>query len=421
MQKQVAVIGGGVVGVCSAYFLARAGHEVVVIERRGNVAEESSFGNAGVLAPGYATPWAAPGVARRLLSSLFRSDAPVLFNPTLDPAFWRWMRMSLSESDLAHFLVNKTRMQRIAAYSQTVLRQLRTEHPFDYERTEGHLQLFRSERDLKLAAPLVEFMTVNNLPHQLLSADQARLVEPALASNTPLAGGLYLAQDEAGNCPLFTKHLKQLAQAMGVQFHFSRTLLGIDASSGHLTLRLRENDLENLYSADAVVLAAGIDSAQLLKGLGIEIPMYPVKGYSATAQIKNFDAAPRASLMDEAYAVALTRMGTRIRIAGLAEFGARTPALRERALHTLRKVGADWFPDAANYNKASFWTGILPMLPDGPPLLGATPIKNLYVNIGHGSAGWAMAAGSGKVLADCVSGKEAEIDLQGLTLARYGR
>lgn len=415
-QKQIAVVGGGVVGVCTAYFLAEAGHDVVVIERHQNVAEEASFAHGGIIAPGYTSPWAAPGMPKMFLSHLFRAEAPVLLKPTLDRAMWRWVRRWMSECELERYRINRSRMQRLAFYSRDILRQMRDYYQIDYEQTQGVLQLFRTEKDRKLAEPGLELLVENEVPHQVLDAEGVRKIEPALASDTPLAGGIYLPQDEAGNCPLFTKRLKQIASSIGVQFHFTSTVHAIETESRGIALHVDEGR----YPADAVVIAAGIDSVNLLKPLGVQVPMYPVKGYSATAQIKNFENAPQAAVMDETYRVGITRLGGRIRVAGTAELGARSNELRERALRTLMKVGSDWFPDAANYSQANFWCGTRPMLPDGPPLIGATPIRNVFINIGHGSNGWAMAAGSGKVLADIVSGYTPDIDIDGLTLSRYG-
>jgi D-amino-acid dehydrogenase len=413
---QVAVIGGGVIGVCTAYFLAAAGHEVVVIERYGNVAQETSFGNAGIIAPGYSTPWAAPGMPKKILSYLFKREAPVLFKPSMDPALWRWIRLWLTECELERYRVNKARMQRVAFYSRDIMQKLREHYELDYEQTKGVLQLFRSGREFQMAQPAIELLAANDIPHRLVDADAARLIEPALAMHTPLAAGLYLPQDEAGNCPLFTRQLKAIAQSMGVEFHFNSTVTAISSEGNRVSMRIDERT----FSADAVVIAAGVDSTQLLEPLGIRIPLYPVKGYSATAFVKNFDQAPLAALMDESYKVAITRMGSRIRVAGTAELGSRTLDLRAAALRTLVKVGEDWFPDAANYSTATFWCGARPMLPDGPPLLGATPVRNVFINLGHGSTGWAMAAGSGKLVSDLVSGDTPDIDMDGLTLSRYG-
>ncbi|MGV3654647.1 MAG: D-amino acid dehydrogenase [Noviherbaspirillum sp.] len=413
---QVAVVGGGVNGVCTAYFLAEAGHEVVVLERYGNVAQETSFGNAGMVAPAHAAPWAAPGMPGKILSYLWKSEAPVLIKAKFDPALWRWMRRWLDECKLDRFLVNRARMQRLASYSQEVLRLLREHHNLDYERTSGVLQLFRGEPDLRMAQPALEWLQRCGMEHRLLDADAARALEPALSGETPLAAALHLPRDESGNCPQFTRQLKKIAQDMGVGFHFNTRVEAISPRNGRIDLTLGGQ----AFSADAVVLAAGSESQRLLRGSGISLPFYPVKGYCGTAVIKDFDAAPLAALADETYKVAITRMGSRIRIAGAAELGSRSSDLHAAALRTLIKVGEDWFPRATNFHSATFWCGARPMLPDGVPLLGATPVRNLYINIGDGASGWAMAAGAGKVLADLISGRSTDIDLDGLTMARYG-
>lgn len=415
-EKQIVVIGGGIVGVCTAYFLAEAGHDVAVIERRDNVAQEASFAHAGLISAGAAAPWALPGMPLRVLKSLFKSESAVLLRPRLDRSLWRWIRRWMSECELDRYRINKTRMQRIAFYSRDLLHQLSATYDIEYEKTRGTLQLFRSAQDMRLAEPALALLAEHEIPHRLIDAAEARTIEPALTEHTKLAGALHLPQDEAGNCPLFAKRLKQVASDMGVNFHFASTVQAIEADAGRISL-LVDNQR---FSVDAAVVAAGSESAQLLKPLGIHIPLYPVRGYSATAMIKNFDQAPNAALLDESYKVAITRLGSRVRVSGMAELGARGSELHRDAMHKLIKIGFDWFPHAANYATANFWSGIHPMLPDGPPLLGSTPIRNLYINIGHGSSGWAMAAGSGKAVADIVSGRAPEIDMNGLTLARYG-
>ena len=415
-EKQIVVIGGGIVGVCTAYFLAEAGHDVAVIERRDNVAQEASFAHAGLVAAGAAAPWALPGMPRKILKSLFKSESPVLLRPRLDRSLWRWIRRWMSECELDRYRINKMRMQKIASYSRDLLHQLSDTYDIEYERTQGALQLFRSAHDVRLAEPALALLAEHEIPHRFIDADEARTIEPALAEQTKFAGALHLPHDEAGNCPLFAKRLKQIAGTMGVNFHFASVVQAIEADAGRISLLVDGQH----FSADAVVIAAGSESARLLKPLGIHIPLYPVRGYSATAMIKNFDQAPNAALLDESYKVAITRLGSRIRVSGMAELGARGSELHRSALRTLIKVGFDWFPHAANYISANFWSGIHPMLPDGPPLLGSTPVRNLYINIGHGSSGWLMAAGSGKVVADIVSGRAPEIDMDGLTLARYG-
>lgn len=415
-QKQVAVIGGGVIGVCTAYFLALAGHQVIVIERRANVAEETSFGNAGIMAPGYMMPWARPGMPRHLLSSLFKRESPLLLPRKMDPALWRWARLWLAECTLEKFHANMQRMQRLAAYSRAIVPQPEPQVLQIDEKMQGYLQLFRTAQEVTLAEPALNLLTAQNSTHRLLDAAAARVLEPALAQQVALAGALYLPDAETGNCPLFTKQLKQMAMSLGVEFIFGSSVSAITQKGYRLGMDIGGTT----FPADAIVLAAGADSARILKDIGIKTPLFPIKSYAATATLKDLEAAPRAAVMDETYHVSITRMGNRIRLAGAAELASRSNTISKAAQRTLCKVGNDWFPNAANYNNAQFWCGLQLALPDGPPLIGATPIKNLFVNIGHGAHGWAMAAGAGKLVADILSERTPEIDMDGLTVARYG-
>ena len=412
---QVAVIGAGVVGVCTAYFLAEAGHEVVVMERRNNIAEEASFGDAGILAADAVAPWAAPGMPKSLFSLLMKPESPLFLNRTWDPALWSWMRRWAKECDIERYRHNRRLMHRVAAYSQEVMQYLRDRHQLDYEQTTGYLQVYRTERELQQAKAAFDFLTESGIRHDILAMEDVRLLEPALNSSARLAGGLHLPQAESGNCPLFARQIRQLAQAMGVEFHF-----GCDVKAIHQSYRgvLMQVDDLNL-SADAVVLATGADSAALLAPLGMRLPTQPVRYYAATATIRNFESVPLNALMDETYKTSIARMGNRIRIAGTAELGARTATQREAALNTLLKVAYDWFPDACHYNAATFWSGNSLMLPDGVPLIGSTSIRNVFLNIGHGAAGWAMAAGAGKLAADIVSERATDIAVDGLSSLRY--
>lgn len=416
VTKQIAVVGGGVVGVCTAFFLAQNGLDVVLVERHQNVAQEASFANAGIVAPGYAGPWAAPGMPSRLLRGLLSSESALSLKPGFDRALWNWVGQWRRECELERFRINKTRMHRVASYSRLLLEQMREYYQLEYERTQGLLQLFRTPRDQKLAEPVLALLAEHGIAHRVLDVDEARAQEPALSTHTPLAGAVHLPQDESGNCPLFAKRIRQIAATAGVRFHLGATVEAIETESRGVALRIDGQR----FPADAVVIAAGASSAALLKPLGIHIPMYPVRGYSITATIRDYDHAPHASVVDEAYKVAITRMGSRVRVAGVAGLGAVTPAEQKRAMRTLTKIATDWFPQAGQYASATSWNGVHPMLPDGAPLLGATPVRDLYINIGHGSEGWAMAAGSGKVVADIVAGHEPEIDMDGLSLQRYG-
>jgi D-amino-acid dehydrogenase len=416
----VVVVGAGIIGVCTAWYLSRHGFQVTVLERRDGVALETSWGNAGVIAPGYVTPWAAPGMPRKVLSYLTAAEAPVLFRPVASAALWRWLRLWLGECTLERYRVNKSRMQRIAFYSREQLHDLRETLGIEYGRAQGYLQLLRSERDLQMIAPARALLEENDVPHQVLDPDQCRRLEPAISRATPLAGALHLPEDESGSCPEFARGLAQACADSGVCFEFDSPVRRLRVESGRI-VSVESGELgDRVIDCDAVVMAAAVDSLPLLEPFGIRPPIWPVKGYSATAPIADPAQMPRRAMIDEAYKVAITPFADSIRIAGTAEVGSGRLEVREAAIRTLLKVARDWFPGAADYADSRLWVGARPMTPDGPPLLGATPVKGLYLNIGHGSTGWAMACGSGRVLADLVAGREPGISLEGLTLERLG-
>lgn len=418
---KVIIIGGGIIGTCTAYYLAEAGHEVSLLERNSSIAQEASFGNAGVIAPGYVAPWAAPGMPRKLLGYMFSSASPLVFRPGLSAGSWRWALRWLGECQLERYRRNRSRMQRVAFYSQACLHTLRDQHEIEYEQTRGYLQLFRTEREIRMSEPARAMLAENNVAHRLLTAEECRVLEPALSPGAQLAGGLHLPNDETGNCPLFAKRLAQIARQMGVKIAYETHVNTVQPPSGRqrVTLSARKAGADVTLEADAVVVAAGVASTELLAPLGIHLPLWPIKGYSITAPLKTELFNPRIAVMDESYKVAITPQGNRLRVAGTAELGGSNLTLRDSAIATLHKVAADWFPGAARYHEARAWVGARPMLPDGPPLLGATPVPGLFLNLGHGSTGWAMACGSGKAVTDVISGRQPEIDLEGLTLARY--
>lgn len=415
------VLGGGVIGVATAFYLREQGCDVTVIERETDVALSTSFGNAGVIAPGYVTPWAAPGMPAKILKYLFKPASPLIFRPSVDPAQWRWIVRWLRECDLERYRVNKQRMQRIAYYSRTCLHAFRDRYRFDYGRSQGYLQLFRSEYDVELAQPALTILRDAGIVHRELSAAQCVEIEPGLrwARQAPLSG-LYLPDDEAGDCARFTRELRHICENNGVRFRFDTQVTSLDVQGGAVRgVRIQSERGGETLTADAVVVALGVDSTTLLAPLGIKVPLYPVKGYSATLPVTDEEKAPHAALMDESLKTAITRFGTNLRVAGTAELGNRQTTLREQALHTLMKVLDDWFPHAANPTSAHFWVGRRPMTPDGAPLLGPSGIDRLWLNLGHGSTGWAMSMGSARVVADLITQRTPEIDLDGLTLTRY--
>jgi D-amino-acid dehydrogenase len=418
------IVGGGIIGVTTAHQLCQLGIRVTVIDREPDVACATSRGNAGVIAPGYVTPWAAPGMPAKILKYLFRSASPVICRPQFNARQWQWAMRWLRECDLQRYRINKARMQRIAYYSKSCLDQFRTAHPFEYGRSQGYLQVFRSAFDEAMAGPAMQILAEAGINHRLLTPAECLQVEPGLkwAAIQPVSG-LYLPDDEAGDCAVFARQLRGVCEQGGVSFRFGTEVLALQGSRAGVTGVIVRDDrqIQQALQADVVVVAAGIESRDLLAPLGITVPLYPIKGYSTTLAVTAPEKAPRAAVMDESLKTAITRMGPHVRVAGTAELGDSKLVIREKATRTLIKVMRDWFPDAADTSQPTFWVGLRPMTPDGPPLLGKTPTQNLYINLGHGSTGWAMSMGSARVVADLIAGRKPEIDLSGLTLERYAR
>ena len=417
---KVLVLGGGVIGVSTAYYLARAGHEVELVDRQAGPALETSFGNAGEVSPGYSAPWAGPGVPIKAIKWMLMQHSPLVIWPLLDPDMWRWGAAMLANCTERAYALNKSRMVPIAEYSRDCLKALRAETGIGYDdRAQGTLQLFRTQAQLDGIAKDVEVLQQYKVPFEVLDRAGFCRVEPALKlTQEKFVGALRLPNDETGDCFLFTNRLAEMASALGVVFRWNTRIDALGAEGGRVTtVRTAAGDMK----ADAVVLALGSYSPQLLRPLGIRIPVYPVKGYSITVPITDASGAPESTIMDETHKVAVTRLGDRIRVGGTAELGGFSTTLREPRRRTLEHVVTDLFPRGGDVSQATFWCGLRPMTPDGTPIVGGTPYANLYLATGHGTLGWTMAAGTGRVLADLISGRKPEIDLDGLTMARYPR
>ncbi|MBL0515527.1 D-amino acid dehydrogenase [Aeromonas caviae] len=415
----IVVLGGGVVGVTSAWYLAKAGHKVTLLERRDGVALETSQANAGQISPGYASPWAAPGIPLKAAKWLLQKHAPFTVRPTSDPFQLRWMLKMFANCTPAAYAVNKGRMVRLAEYSRDCMKQLRDELALDYEgRQLGTLQLFRSQAQRDASQRDIAVLEEYGVPYQSLNADGCEEVEPALARvRGKVVGGLRLPGDETGDCFRFTQALADEARKLGVSFVFNCAIDEIEIAKGR-AVGVRAG--EQRFQADAIVCALGSYGTGFLRPLGIELPVYPVKGYSLTLPMTDAEGAPRSTVLDETYKVAITRFDERIRVGGMAELSGFNLALNPRRHDTLAMVVRDLFPQGGNLEQASFWTGLRPMTPDGTPLVGPSPIPGLWLNTGHGTLGWTMAAGSGQLLSDLISGNTPDISDEGLTLARYG-
>lgn len=413
---KVLVLGAGVIGTACAYYLCRDGHEVTVIDRQPGAALETSFANAGGVCPSFAGPWAAPGMPLKVARWLFARHAPLMFSPQLDPYQWRWIAAFLRNCTSDRFARNKARMQRIAHYSKSCLMALREETGLAYDHgTGGVLQIFRTDEELAGGGHTARLLGSFGVPHRLVDAHEARLIEPAISGEVSLAGGLHLPDDETGDCHLFTVRLAALLRRRGVTFAFDTTvehlLLEGDRLDGIVTSR-------GVMRADAVVVALANDAPLMLRPVGIDLPIYPVKGYAVTFPIGRDDGAPRSSVMDEHSKVMITRLGRRIRAAGIAEVAGYDRSVARRQCEAVENVARTLFPAVASSGRTEYWAGLRPMTPDGPPYLGRSPIAKLFLNVGQGSNGWTQACGCGKIVADVISGRSPHIDLEGLTADR---
>ena len=422
---KVAVIGAGIVGVTTAYELVADGHDVTVFERHGTVAEETSFANAGVVAPGYVTPWAAPGMPAKVLRHLVRNHAPVRISWPLTRAEMGWILQWRRACELDTYLANRERMQRLAFYSRDRLQWLTDSLQLEYDRSAGYLVLLRSEKDQRLVQPSLQVLRDAGVAFHEIDAATARSVEPALNPDTAFLGAVHLPDDGAANCRQFAILLKRVALDAGAQFEFNTRVRPLDPASPRTLVVEAEGQPARQEAFHAVVVCGGIESARLLQPLGLRVPLAAVHGYSISAPIREPLNGPRSAVMDERYKVAITRLGHRVRVAGSAEIGGNPRRKRKASLQTLYKVLHDWFPGAAQLSNTSAavqeWKGARPMLPDGPPVLGASGIPGVWVNLGHGSSGWALACGSARVVADLMSGHEPLLDIEGLGMERLLR
>ncbi|MDR6708833.1 MULTISPECIES: D-amino acid dehydrogenase [unclassified Novosphingobium] len=415
---KIAVLGSGVIGVTSAWYLRQAGHEVVVIDRQDGPALETSFGNAGEISPGYASPWAAPGIPMKAIKWLMMQHAPLILRPRPDMAMLKWLVAMLGNCNARDYAINKSRMVRLAEFSRDCLIELRAQTGITYdERMQGTLQLFREESQLAGIAKDVAVLKADGVPFEVLDKAGCIAAEPGLAgSAAPIAGGLRLPNDETGDCFKFTNALADMARAAGVEFMNGTRIARIVEEGGRIT---RVDTDRGPVTADAYLVAMGSFSPHLVKPLGLKVPVYPVKGYSLTVPIVNEPLAPVSTLLDESYKVAITRLGDRIRIGGMAEISGFNMDLPEARRATLEHSAGTLFPGAGDFSAASFWCGLRPMTPDSTPVIGATRIGNLFLNTGHGTLGWTMACGSAHVIADIISARRPAIETADLALSRY--
>ena len=414
---RVIVLGSGVIGVASAYYLAQQGATVTVLDRQSGPAEETSFGNAGQISPGYSTPWAAPGIPFKAVKWMFQHHAPLAIN--IDGSMWQlnWMAQMLKNCNPNSYAINKERMTRVAEYSRDCLRELRKETGISYEhRSKGTLQVFRNEAQLDAVQRDIQVLKECGVDYELLLKDELAKVEPALEhAKDKLVGGLHLPNDETGDCYMFTNALADLAKGLGVDFKFNQNVEKLVVEGDEIKGVVVDG---KVLTADRYVLAFGSYSRDFLKPLNLNLPVYPVKGYSLTIPIVDPAFAPQSTVLDETYKIAITRFDQRIRVGGMAELSGFNHGLNSNRRATLEMVTQDLFP-GGDLAQASFWTGLRPMTPDSTPIIGATGYKNLFLNTGHGTLGWTMACGSGKLISDLVMNHKPDISTDGLSILRY--
>ena len=401
---KIIVLGAGVVGVTGAWYLAKAGHEVTVVERRSAVALETSFANGGQISAGHAEPWAKPSIVPKILGWLGREDAPLLFRPRADWAQWRWGMRFLMECWPGRFERHARTLAGLAAYSRQCLRGLRQELGLRYDQLErGILQFATNERDFESLARHAD-------PARVKSAQECIALEPALAhSRDPLMGGVYNPDDESGDAHRFTAELAQLAAARGITFRFGTTIESVETAGDKVTALHADG---TTLSADAYVVSLGSYSPLLLSPLGVRIPVYPLKGYSITLPLGpgEASAAPTVSLTDEGFKIVISRLGNRLRAAGTAELtGYDTSINHVRCAAIARRI-RDLFPGLGGITTIDNWCGLRPATPNNVPVIGRTRYRNLYLNTGHGTLGWTLACGSAAVLADLLSGRAPEVE-----------
>ncbi len=415
---RVVVLGSGVVGVTSAWYLSRAGHQVTVIDRQPAAGMETSFANAGQVSPGYSAPWAGPGIPVKALKWLMMRHRPLVFWPQARGGLYPWLARMLANCTEAAYATNKARMVRLAEYSRDCLRDLRAETGIAYDqRMQGTLQLFRTQKQLDAVGGDTAVLDAFHVPYELLDPKGCVGAEPALGLvEGKFVGGLRLPGDETGDAHVFTQRLAAMAEAAGVAFRQGVTIQAIESEGDRVTGVVTDR---GRVTADAYVVALGSYSTALLRPLGVFVPVYPVKGYSLTLPVAEEAAAPVSTVMDETYKVAITRLGDRIRVGGTAELAGFNLKLRGPRRETLAHSVGDLFPRGGDLAQARFWTGLRPMTPDGTPVVGPTRYRNLHLNTGHGTLGWTMACGSGRLLADLVTGRMPEIDSADLALTRY--
>lgn len=423
---KVIVLGSGIIGTASAWFLQKAGHEVTVLERQPGAAQETSFANGCQISVSHAEPWANPAAPMKILKWLGQEDAPLLYRFRPEWLQWRWGLQFLRECTAARTSSNIRQIVAISEYSRQALQQVRAETGIDYDcLTKGILHFYTDEKEFTESLPAAKLMRNLGCPRDSIDADEVVRLEPALARvRDKIVGGDYTATDESGDVYKFTTGLAAKAAAAGVDFQFNTTVTRLLTEGAGAAAKVCGVEIidgqgrHRVLRADAFVMAMGSFSVPLLKPLGIDLMIYPGKGYSATYPVIDPSAAPTISLTDDGYKLVISRLGNRLRVAGTCELNGYTRELNPLRCEAITRRTRELFPDACNYDDPVYWTGLRPLTPSNVPYIGKTRYANLFLNTGHGTLGWTMGCGSGKAIAEIVSGRMPEVDFAFTGLAR---
>jgi len=414
---KVIVIGAGVVGVTTAYYLARSGHQVTVVEKESEAATLASAGNAGLIAPGHSFAWASPSAPKELLRSLTVEDTALRVNPFKAPGMAIWGLRFLRECNAERATKNTLVKLRLAQYSQRMLNQIAADERIDYDDIhEGILYLYRDPKRFAAGIEKMKLVQEHGQKQDVLDADGVVEAEPMLGPvKHKLAGAIYGVTDSSGDSVMFTRKLQAVCEGMGTKFVFGQGVAKLAAGSGKVKAAMLDGG--DSLDAEVFVLSAGVHSPRIARSVGVRLPIAPAKGYSATFPIKrNGGPQMRVGAVDEELLVAWCRIGDRLRMTSSAEFTGYETSYKEHDLRLIRKLAGDLLPDAAEYDSGTYRACNRPMTPDGPPILGPAGHDNFYINSGHGHMGFTMACGSSRIVADLIDGKKPEIPVAGLTL-----
>lgn len=416
---KVTVLGAGIIGVTTAYYLNKLGHEVTVIDRNHTIASECSFANGGQLSYSHAEPWATPASLLKIPKWLVTSDSPLVFHPSTDPDMWRWAISFLKNCTNARKEASTRHTMRLALHSKECFAEIIQDTGIEFSYLQkGTVHIFRDDKSLAASIEQAKFQKTLGCDYEILhTRADCEKIEPSFKySPIPIVGGLFFPMDATGDVNLFSINLSKYLEGKGVQFIHGKDAINILSEDHEVTAIMTK---DGRVEADAFVISSGAASPLLLRKIGINVPIYPMKGYSLSIDIENPEKAPTTSVTDQYNKIVYSRLGNVLRVAGTAEFAGYNDIIDPNRIATLKRMVMQCFPEAGHLDVARPWACLRPSTPEGTPILGKTNYKNLFLNTGHGTLGWTLSSGSASIVANLVSGQSSQIDLTGLTLGKY--